>query len=515
MKKTTLLLLITLFPTLLFGQVIPTPEGYSITSSKPTTVVDGNKFYITEDENLYMLKIRGEKVVLQVFNIDQKLETSRKQLPGLRRYEDVIDIIKFQDNYYLFTSNFDKKKKTQALCYRKIDFKSQTIDAVKEIKSNKVEWRQPKYYSLYFSGDTSNMVVSNEIGENGLKYDYMVFDSNMELLWSKVYDLPFEGTLRLLDAQVDNLGQVYVAAQVYHAAIPSGINANLPKSHFELLQINESEINKIVLNKKIPNISDFNLVMSEDNSKYLVGFYNDNSAKYNDGSDGIFTMHISNDNKVVYENTYAFSIELINQYQTLSKQKKNISKKSKRKLDYKYLGLQDIIINKDGGLLLISEMRHADVSSGSSSSTKHYYEDIVVHKIGEDGALVWVKKLPKDQYGSKTVDFSYKYVNISGKHYFFFLDNIKNKTILENERPETHKAKLGGILSAFIIDNESGNVSKTQIINKREVVTEEISKPFGLGQFSFDRVIPIENGILIESYMGGKKDVIIKIEVLD
>ena len=132
MKKIALLLLIALFPIYIFGQVISTPKGFSINSSKPTKVVNGKKYYITDRENLYMIKFRGEEIVLQNFDIDQNSEINRKQLSGLRRYEEVIDVVKLKDNFYVFTSNFDKKKRTTALCYRKINFKSQTIDDVQE-----------------------------------------------------------------------------------------------------------------------------------------------------------------------------------------------------------------------------------------------------------------------------------------------------------------------------------------------------------------------------------------------
>ncbi len=520
MKKTTLLLLIALFPILLFGQVIPTPEGFSITSSKPTAVTYARKFYITEGENLYMLKHIYDNLTIQVYDIDQNLETSSKEFTNaLRKYERIIDVIKSKDSYYILTSNFDKKKKTHALCYRKIDFDSQTIGAVNELRNDNSKKRIINYYSLYFSGDMSKMLVYNKIEDKEMQYKYMVFDSNMELLWSKTYDLPLKGgstRIKLDDTQVDNLGHVYVAAKIYHANIPPGVSGKLPICHYELLRITESGISNIVLNKKSPNVYDLRLVMSEDNSKYLVGFYNDNKAKFNNHYDGVYAMLISSENKVEYEKSFEFSIDLINQYQTPGKQKKNSSKKSKGKLDYKHLGLQDIIITKDRGLILVSEMYRYNISgSGSSTTYTHIYEDIVVHKIGEDGSLIWVKKLPKDQFGKKSIYLSFKYVKISDKHYFFFLDNIKNKTIEKDIRPVEYKGKKNGIFSAFIIDDDSGEVSKVQFLNKDEAVTEEISEPFVMEHFKFKRLIPITNGILLKSSMGDEKDVIIKIEVLD
>ena len=132
---------------------------------------------------------------------------------------------------------------------------------------------------------------------------------------------------------------------------------------------------------------------------------------------------------------------------------------------------------------------------------------MLVTKIGVDGKLAWMKKLPKYQQSASGFNgISFKYLEANGKHYMLFLDNIKNINLALDQRPARHLDGQGGFLTAYQIDHVTGEVTKLSIFDTKNVKGTEVF------QFCPDRIFSLsQNEFALEAYKKSKQDLLIKI----
>ena len=132
-----------------------------------------------------------------------------------------------------------------------------------------------------------------------------------------------------------------------------------------------------------------------------------------------------------------------------------------------------VLINGDGSIELYGEEAYVVVTTYYDGKTTHttttyYYNDILAMKLGADGELKWMKKIPKQQQGSQGLgDMSFKQYTYKGDSYVFFMDNQKNLEIETDETPSTHVDGRGGILMAVKID-DAGKMTKAEIFDVRD-----------------------------------------------
>jgi hypothetical protein len=167
-----------------------------------------------------------------------------------------------------------------------------------------------------------------------------------------------------------------------------------------------------------------------------------------------------------------------------------------------------------------------NTSTKSTTTNYHYYyQEMFMCKISSIGSMVWMEKLPKNQYrksissgevlgGSKHLnrrsnyDLSYKYMEKSGSHYLLYLDNVKNMNLALNEYPARHMSGKGGYLTAYKIDDSSGAVSKLSLFDMKNV------NGIPVYQFSTDRIIQAsDEEVLLELYKKKKEDIMIRIAI--
>jgi hypothetical protein len=117
-----------------------------------------------------------------------------------------------------------------------------------------------------------------------------------------------------------------------------------------------------------------------------------------------------------------------------------------------------------------------------------------------------MKKLPKRQIGAKgRGDMGITYFEASDSHYILYLDNIKS-----DEEPSRHQDGRGGYFMAYKIDDITGNYSKHPLYNSLKINDIETY------QFKTSRIVEAEDNILlVEVYIKGKKDMMIKMELIN
>ncbi|MNY24432.1 hypothetical protein D3C86_1581450 [compost metagenome] len=137
-------------------------------------------------------------------------------------------------------------------------------------------------------------------------------------------------------------------------------------------------------------------------------------------------------------------------------------------------------------------------------------------KIGKDGELIYMKKLPKKQISGRTSSpyyrggLGYRLVDSKTYYYFMFLDNVKNIELQENKVPERHVDGRGGFLTAYQINKETGAVRKLSILDTRD------AQGYDLFQFNTERIVALDDDeFALECYIKSKQDIMIRIKVME
>ena len=104
---------------------------------------------------------------------------------------------------------------------------------------------------------------------------------------------------------------------------------------------------------------------------------------------------------------------------------------------------------------------------------------------------------------------SYSYFHTNGNHYLIYLDNVKNINLPLDKIPALHIDGMGGYLTAYKVNDATGDVSKGSILDTRKVKAK-----LAVHQFSNNRVIKTaEDEFIVEVYKKKKEDVLIKVKI--
>ncbi|RED43167.1 hypothetical protein DFQ10_10679 [Winogradskyella eximia] len=561
MKKAYLLLCTCLFLLTLNAQKELSPD-YSFNVSEPYQVYDAaKKFYFSKNKQVLTVKPWKKYLVIQKFDVEGLGIISEKKYEDLPDNYVVEGMIELQDKYYFFYSSWSgKKTKHERLYYREINFETGEFigEPIKLIDiSGKLAGSPMATYTTgvnfgamgMFGGfgvtdkfdfitsyDESKLMVQYrkkpEVKRDTKSYDIIgvnVYDFTLNPVWSNEYKMPYtERRMNLLDFAVDSEGHGYMLSKVFHddsnkdKKKKKDKDANYHMELFRLLDGSDNiEITKIVLDDKF--INGISLFESSDDFMICAGFYTNGLNNRLANSDGLFTFKIDKNGELVEKKSHEIPVEVLNQYVSDRTKKKNNKKDEKDKAEFINLQLRDLVIYNDGSLVLIGEQTF--VVQHRTSSGRIYYtfhnNDMLISKIDPNGDLAWMKKLPKRQSGapkmgqvydtSKTYQggMSYSYFYTNGNHYLVYLDNVKNIDLPLNKIPAKHSDGHGGYLTAYKINDTTGDVEKDNIFDTRNV-----TKKLEVHQFSNNRVIKTaENEFVIEFYKKKKEDVLIKVKI--
>jgi hypothetical protein len=399
---------------------------------------------------------------------------------------------------YLYYSTWNKKEGVEKLYAQEIDaVKGEFKGSPKELLSSGAklsgtltmtgfyQFNTAGKWNFVTSADSSKLLVYYRIKpkekRDAINKDVIglfVFDKNLNKIWGNEVEMPYtEKMMDNDDYQVDGKGNVYILAKVYTG------DKKDKQSHYEVLMYNKESSKK-------PSISSFkftdktvvDIALTEDLKGRMLcaGYYSKSGA----GSDGAFffaydegTKTMKNLNKGFYE----FPTELLREFESKRAKKKSEKKEAKgQDEEVSHLSFRDIELDDDGSMTLYGEQYTwwitISYSGRSTTTTYHYlFDDIYVMKIGADGEMKWVKKIPKAQRGSTQNVYAPDrlglgfHVHKSGPDsYLFFVDNIKNLDIKKDEAPAAHVAGAGGVLMCVKIKGDDGTVTKSNIFDFRE-----------------------------------------------
>ncbi len=546
MKSKLLLALAIFWSSITFAQ-FETPRDISIDVGQPYKVVDApTKLYFYSGNEVMSIKIVKNKAVVQKFDTKAMRQKSIRELP-LPKGSSIESIREFGGKYLIFYSVYDKGRTSEQLFYREVDFRKggwkggqvRLIATDRKLAGSMkgattVAGGMFSFYNfgvtdkfdIYTSSDSSKLMVqyrkTPKEKSDAKNYDEIglyVYDEDMEEIWGGEETMPYtEKEMNNTDYAVDKEGNIYILAQIYEDGTTRSTkkgNKDQPNYHFELLKKSQGQrdfsISKIEIDNKF--ISYIKLFETPENKLVCAGYYNKNPRNYN--AEGIFYVKVDKDGEIYESRSYEIPLALLNQYESKRSRKKNAKKEDKGEASMPNLKLRKVSFQNDGSIILIGEQYIAVTSTtrtaggGTSSSTTYYYSDMLITKIESDGELAWMRKLPKNQSGKRGMGgMSYKYAFVNNKHYIFYIDNAKNMQLPFDQAPAGHVDGTFGFLTAYILDDERGEVTKESILDMKNV------KGTKLYQFAPSRIVALANDeFLFESYKKKKEDVMVKISI--
>lgn len=533
------LLLIT--PFLASAQSKKISPNFKTSVGTPYEVVDaGSKEYFAlEDGNCLSVKTRGEEVTIQKFDTRSMKEIGRKEYKDFPKYTKVQRVLQIRGKIFFVYESYDKKTKNFTLHCREVNTAQGTFESPKEllvtegpITALPFSWdgivggwgifalgSLPKF-DISTSFDDSKILVQfryapaeKKDAKNNDKIGFFVFDQDFKKIWGANVVMPYT------EKDMNNLAYTVQSNGTACMLIHNNTNKSL-----ELLTIREGgvlKVNKLDVRKELI-FAKFNLLENPDGNIVAAGFYaNGIDFKWSWGStstsfncNGLYYFTMTEDGEILKAYDYEFPLEFIQQY--LSKREANKAEKREEKGK---AGMEDVKMSKffiqaDGSCIFIAEQWYSrEEMVGTSTQRVWHYRHMIMIKVDAEGKLLWMRKLPKNQAGlAGQGQMSFQYVPGEGHHYLLYVDNPKNIDLEINEVPDDHKDGMGGYITTYKINDETGNIDKHTILQLDKID----GKSMTAYQFNVKRIFQaMDKVFMLEVYIKGKKDVMVKMELKD
>ncbi|MFT3946262.1 MAG: hypothetical protein QM763_04740 [Agriterribacter sp.] len=470
-------------------------------------------FLGNEKDGIVNLSVKREALYITQFNPQTLTQTDERvvNIPEATGNMMSETAVHFGNNFYWIRSDWNRDQRKELLYATAVDVKKGKLNDkyITLIEANKLgvnrmrtdvdNDRQYSKYQFNFDADQKRLLVSYrlapEIRNDKNSYDRLgihVFDENLQKIWGNEFTMPYtEKRMDNLDYAVDANGNGYLLAKVYNSEDRKEKDkSGNPDYQLEVFKFSNNkpkpEQAKISLNEYF--IQEASLLENTFHEMIIACTYS-KSAK-NKSTEGVF-LGVLNSGEIgnYKKGYYRFPVEELQKFETNRKRRK-IEKDEEYEIPN--LQVRNIIVEKDGSIFIACEEEYFNVrttgtsSSGYSTKTIYYYEDILGIKIDAAGNFIWMRKVPKKQKGTNTTEtLGFKLISDETGYYFLYLDNKKNEHIQEDETPATHVAGFGGQVMVSKIDN-NGTITKELIFDTRDediMITPKQFKKINNNQF--------------------------------
>ena len=341
---------------------------YSYKISEPYKVFDAKeKIYFSKGNEVMALKLDGKEVLIQKFNSDKpafvKEKLYEKYFPKNYSFEDVLEI---NNKYYFFYSSWDGDNDKEQLFSVEIDFdKGEFIGEQKLLLQvngkitgspmavtgnvgfmfsmgvvNKFDFMQSDDKKNVLIQYRKKPIVKKDVNSFDIIGLY-TFDGDLKKMSGNEVTMPYtERRMNNLDYQLDNKGNLYLLAKVFHddsnkdKKSKKDTEANY---HIELLLIKAGstkiDVSKIENKDKFIN----KLWLFDTDKDFLVcgGFYSNGKQSKNnvwgyqsdfDDCDGITVFKVKPDGTIFDMVFHEIPLEVLNEYESEKTKKKNEKK---------------------------------------------------------------------------------------------------------------------------------------------------------------------------------------------
>lgn len=507
-----------------------------VTVGKPYAVIDAeSKYYFTANGEILTVKIHRKAVFLQKMNARDLSFIKIKMYDDFPKDFQIEKITEFKNRYYVFYSLWQDDQE-QLFC-REIDFAAcsfkgagKKVISVNEkltgtmVRSGMWSLATSDKFDFFFSYDSSSFVIQYRLKpekrNDSKNYDQIgmhVFDKDLKEKWASKVKMPYtEKKMDNLNYSVDSKGNVYIVTRVFNDNTTDLKKRGEEDANYHLEILKASAPSGTITSTKVDIADKFVqkvwLYESAQGPMICAGFYN--TGRDMDNADGIILFKLGQDGKVFNTNTYEIPVEILNQYASGKEKRKNERKDDDDRAEFENLTLDHVVVEDDGSITLTGEQSfiktHTSYLNGRTNTYYTYHcNDILVAKISATGKLAWMKKLPKRQEGASGFGgMSYRYFISKDYHFFMFLDNEKNMDLPLTEVPARHVDGAGGFLTAYQVNDKTGEVTKVSLLDTRNVNGMEVF------QFAPYRMMATDvNTLVFEAYKKKKEDILVKIVV--
>jgi len=416
-----LFLVIFFFPSFLISQNITFSEDYSIKTDIAYYLIDD-----IEDSFVLFRDIpRGRKIHIMDKNLmdagDASIEFEFKNptihdvVKARGDQFSVIYSAKQKGERYLRIENFDKKGVMKDSLT--IDVLSNLFEAVNFQIEKSDDETKALIYDIKFDKTINAVMVDVE---------------NLKVIWKKTFDkIDVNQFFQIKQFVVSNNGDFCLVI------LKDNSNLNKKKTRFELFTVlrNNEKIEHLTIPMKEKLSSDSKFIFDDLNNSLIgAGLYSDKNTIR---SKGVFHLNIPLNN--TKENRLSFNKfdeEFLQEYL----RKRNIGNNA----GITNTEITDIVLRKDGGILLMGESRESKLRGGvnipvglnnnENLKADYYFDQIFIASIHPDGKDHWTKIIQKKQYsfddGGIYSSF-FQFVSRTGLH-LLFNDEIRSQSTISD-----------------------------------------------------------------------------------
>lgn len=342
-------------------------------------------------------------------------------------------------------------------------------------------------------------------GDRFDRYGVVLFDNNLNLIWSK-NDFTFPYLSKHLDYAdfiLSNEGEGYLLAKKTNSEAPTRGKSKSDPDNFSvsvfIISKDEDtrEINFKLEDRLIKSVT-FS-VLSNGDIMCTGYYYAPNKSKY---TKGLFTSILTRNREFKNTTYYDFSQEFVERYSGISKSTKKSNEKKVERGDFgfQHLKMMDAMNTEDGGLLLIGGLEipkpsydmpgrpemlietpmpssgyaygwsNSGIQSGirNPNNIANFGDDIILTKLDDRGELMWMQKIPRRTFSRTRLLFSDRVL------YILFQDHPSNIKLKESDAPKRLESSPG-LLVAHRISLDSGERRVLVISKPKKIEGNSIS----------------------------------------
>lgn len=463
---------------------------------KPRTTVTDIVGY--DASGMYVIRVKGNffstKYYLEHYDLDMnKVNEAEIKLDRKVNLEYIISI---NGGLYLLSSLKQRDSKKHQYFVQSIDKKSLQPQADSR-QIGEIEYRSFKHFNagdFWYekSKDKSKILIAYNMPyekKGKEKFGFRVFDNDFNELWHKQVELPYTDQLfSVLSYTVDNSGNTYIIGKLYDEKKEARKAKKEGKPSFVYRVLKYSNQGTAYKEYPIKNkehfITDLKISIDKEENIICSGFYSTEGTYSIRGS--YFLKIDGKTQQITTKGFHEFEDEFITQHMNERQTKRAKKKADRKKKDlelYEY-DLDEIVLKKDGGAVLVGEKYYMYVvtrtsSKGQTTTTYHYvYGDIIVINMNKEGQVLWKTRIPKRQHTTNDNGFLSSYVlsKVGNKLMFVFNDHIENLGYQKGNKIKNLPRKKKDLATILVEVDKDGNQSKEILFTVQDTKSYAVPK---------------------------------------
>ncbi|MFI5149889.1 MAG: hypothetical protein ACHQRM_09170 [Bacteroidia bacterium] len=372
----------------------------------------------------------------------------------------------------LFSSYYNRNEKRNYAFVQTLTANGTPGSAYRTLDTIQAEGRHDKgNYGFILSGNQNHILdMYTEPGDKHVnaRLSLKLFDSSMNLSWSKMLELPYAKKLfHLTRTMVDDKGDVYFLANIEKDARHT--EKHKPAYHYSILSYSNerNQLREYTIDLDDKFISDITFRINAGGDLICAGFYSKSSES---SAAGCFFLKIDKETNEVTEHTVReFAKDFLLEFMS--------DRKIEKGRELYNFDIGNLLLRPDGSAIMIAEQYFMDVvsyynpaSHSYNYSYHYYYNDIIVLGFDAKGEIILQKKISKYQHSVNDGGpyASFALADGGDMLHFIYNDNPENTHRSETELDHGHVSSMnnpGHSVVVMVSMDMKGNTQRTQLLD--------------------------------------------------